>query len=78
MYVKRKVYVELTSEEREILKNARDILQEFENFSSSEQDNDLQELYENYLEYNTHDYALPTAIDLISMIIEKGEEDDEI
>ena len=78
MYVKRKVYVELTSEEKEILTKARDILQEFENFSSSEQDNDLQELYENYLDYNTHDYALPTAIDLMSMIIQEGEVDNEI
>ena len=78
MYLKRKVYVELKSEEKEILTKARDILQEFENFSSSEQDNDLQELYENYLDYNTHDYALPTAIDLISMIIQEGEIDDEI
>ena len=78
MYVKRKVYVELTSEEKEILTKARDILQEFENFSSSEQDNDLQELYENYLAYNTHDYALPTAIDLMSMITQEGEVDNEI
>ena len=78
MDVKRKAYIELTSEEKEILTKARDILQEFENFSSSEQDNDLQELYENHLDYNAHGYALPTAIDLISMIIEKGEIDNEV
>ena len=78
MDVKRKVYVELTSEEKEILTKARDILQEFENFSSSEQDNDLQELYESHLAYNTHDYALPTAIDFISMIIQEGEINNEI
>ena len=61
MYVKRKVYVELTSEEKEILTKARDILQEYEIFSSSEQDVDLQDLYESYVSFQTHNYVLPTA-----------------
>ena len=78
MYVKKKFYVELTQEEKEILTKARDILQDFENFSTSEQEEDLQTMYDQYIDYYNHGYALPTAIDLMSMIIEKGEVDNEI
>ena len=78
MIVKKKLYVELTSEEKEILKKAQDILSDFEGFSSSEQEEDLQALYENFVDHYDHDYALPTAIDLIGAILEKGEIDNEI
>ena len=78
MYVKKKVYVELTKEEKDTLKKAQEILIDFENFSSTEQNNDLQDLYENYVDHYVHDYALSTAIDFIGAILEKGEIDDEI
>lgn len=78
MIVKKKLYVELTQEEKETLKKAKEILMDFEDFSSSEQEEDLQAVYNHYVDYVDHDYALPTAIDLISAILEKGEVDDEI
>ena len=78
MLVKKKVYVELTNEEREILKKAQDILVDFETYSLVEQEEDLQALYEKHVDYIDHDYALPTAIDLIGAILDKGETDDEI
>lgn len=78
MIVKKKLYVELTKEEQETLKKAQEILIDFENFSTSEQEEDLQAVYDKYVDYNTYDYALPTAIDLIGAILEKGEIDDEI
>ena len=78
MIVKKKLYVELTKEEKETLKKAYDILIDFEKFSTSEQDEDLQAVYERYVDYIDHDYALPTAIDFIGAILEKGEVDNEI
>ena len=78
MLVKKKLYVELTQEEKEILKKAQEILIEFENFSTTEQEEDLQALYDDFVDYYDHDYALPTAIDLIGAILEKGETDNEI
>ena len=77
MKVKRRLYVELTSEEKEILKKAQDILTDFNAFSTSEEEEDLQALYDKHADYFDHDYALPTAIDLIGAILEKGEIDNE-
>ena len=78
MLVGKRLYVELTKEEKETLTKAKEILMDFENFSTSEQEEDLQVLYENYVDYVDHSYALPTAIDLIGAILDKGETDDEI
>ena len=78
MIVKKKLYVELTQEEKDTLKKAHAILIDFENFSTSEQEEDLQAVYDQYINYYDHDYALPTAIDLIGAILEKGEVDNEI
>ena len=78
MLVGKRLYVELTKEEKETLTKAKEILKDFENFSTSEQEEDLQDLYEHYVDYIDHSYALPTAIDLISAILEKGENDNEV
>ena len=78
MLVKKKLYVELTQEEREILKKAQDILVDFEAHSLVEQEEDLQALYDKHVDYIDHDYALPTAIDLIGAILEKGGGDNEV
>ena len=78
MKVKKKVCVELTNEEREILKKAQDILADFEAQSPVEHEEDLQALYENFVDHIDHDFALPTAIDLIGAILDKGDTDDEI
>lgn len=78
MIVKKKLFIALTSEEKEILRKAHIILANFENLATSEQEEDLQALYENFVDDYEHDYALPTAIDLIGAILEKGEVDDEI
>ena len=78
MLVGKRLYVELTKEEKETLTKAQEILIDFENFSTSEQEEDLQAVYEHYVNYRDHDYALPTAIDLIGAILEKGETDDEV
>lgn len=78
MTVGKSIYVELTKEEKEILKKAQEILIDFENFSTSEQEEDLQAVYDHYVNYTDHSYALPTAIDLIGAILEKGEIDNEV
>ena len=78
MIIKRKIYVELTQAEKEILKQAQEILTDFENFSSVEQEEDLQAAYDRYVDYMDNKYALSTAIDLLGAILEKGEVDDEI
>ena len=78
MLVGKRLYVELTKEEKETLTKAKEILMDFENFSTSEQEEDLQAVYDQYVDYVDHEYALPTAIDLISAILEKGEVDNEV
>ena len=78
MKVKKKLYVELTKEEREILKKAQDILVDFEAYSSSEEEEDLQALYDNHIAHFDHDFALPTAIDLIGAILDTEETDNEV
>lgn len=78
MIVKKKIYVELTQAEKEILKQAQEILMDFEKFSSVEQEEDLQAAYDHYVDYIDHTYALSIAVDFIGVILEKGEVDNEI
>lgn len=78
MKVKKKLYVELTQEERETLTRALDILACFEENCRVEEEEDLQALYDSHVDYIDHEYALPTAIDLIGAILETGENDNEI
>lgn len=58
----------ITDKEREILKKAREILMDFENESSLDDDDALQYMYEEYIP-QTHNTALPTAIDLLTTIL---------
>ena len=78
MFVGKRLYVELTKEEKETLTKAKEILMDFENFSTSEQEEDLQAVYDHYIDYRDHDYALPTAIDFLGAILEVGEVDNEV
>lgn len=64
----------LNSSEKEILAKAQEILLEFENNSTGEEETQLQDMYENYIEYN-HTNALQVAIDLLGLIVEDSVED---
>lgn len=68
MYIKRETKMIITEEEREILNKAREILMDFENESSIADDDALQEMYDEYAPH-THRRALPTAIDLLTIIL---------
>lgn len=68
MYIKRETKMVITNEEREILNKARKILMDFENESSMDDDDALQEMYKEYIAYH-HSKALPTAIDLLTTIL---------
>ena len=78
MFVGKKLYVVFTKEEKETLTKAKEILMNFESLSSTEEEEELQDLYAEYVDFCEHAYALPTAVDLLSAILEKGETDDEI
>ena len=64
----------LNSREKEILESAQEILLGFENNSTGEQETQLQDMYENYTEYN-HTNALQVAIDLLGLIVEDSVEE---
>ena len=76
MYIKREINIVITDEEKEILKKARDILTAFEDECSSADENALQEMYDAYINCVEHQDALPTAIDLLTVIV--GDDDYEI
>jgi hypothetical protein len=73
MYIKREINIVITDEEREILDKAREILMAFEDECSSADENALQEMYDDYTDCVDHQYALPTAIDLLTTIL--GDDD---
>jgi hypothetical protein len=73
MYIKRDINIVITDEEREILNKAREILMTFEDESSVADDNALQEMYDEYINCVEHQMALPTAIDLLTVIL--GDDD---
>lgn len=73
MYIKRDVNIVITDEEKEILEKAREILMTFEDECSVADENALQEMYNEYIDYVDHQTALPTAIDLLTTIL--GDED---
>lgn len=66
-YVRAKI--KLTDEEEQTLKQAREILIKFENESSSQDENVLQEMYDAYTDCVDHQMALPTAVDLLTVIV---------
>lgn len=69
MYIKREINIVITDEEREILNKAREILIDFEGESSSADECLLQDMYEEYTACVDHQFALPTAIDLLTVIV---------
>ena len=73
MYIKKEISIVITEEEREILKKAREILMAFEDESSSEDENVLQEMYDEYVKCICYQDALPTSVDLLTTIL--GEND---
>jgi len=76
MKIVKTVKVELTDEEREILQKAQDILINFENEAVVSEEDALQEMYEEHVEYYQHETALPTAIDLLDTILNQKEKED--
>ena len=76
MKIAKTVKVELTDEERDILKEAQDILMTFEDRATASDEETLEEMYNQKLGGYPHDYALPTAIDLLDVILNGVEEED--
>ena len=65
--------IKLTKEEKSTLRQALQILLNFESTSSSQDENVLQELYDAYTDCVDHQMALPTAVDLLTVIV--GDDD---
>ena len=76
MKIVKTVKVELTDEERDILKEAQDILMTFEDRATASDEETLQDMYEQKMDGYEHDFALPTAIDLLDVILNGVEEED--
>ena len=76
MEIVKTVKVELTDEEREVIAQAQKILLDFESQCSVTDEETLEEMYVQKIGGYPHDYALPTAIDLLDIILKgAGEED---
>lgn len=78
MKIVKTVTIEITEEEREILQKAQDILMKFEDRATASDEETLQDMYEQKVDGYEHDFALPTAIDLLDTIlngVENTEED---
>ena len=70
MYIEyAKPKIKLTDKEENILRQALQILLNFEAESSSQDDNVLQVMYEEYTDCISHQMALPTAVDLLTVIV---------
>ena len=69
MYIKREINIVITDEEKEILNKAREILMTFENECSNVDEYTLQDMYDEYTDCVEHQTALPTAIDLLTVIL---------
>ena len=76
MKIVKTVKVELTDKERDILKEAQDILMTFEDRATASDEETLQDMYEQKVDGYEHDFALPTAIDLLDVILNGVEEED--
>ena len=74
MYIKRENSIVITDEEREILNKAREILMNFESESSNVDERLLQDMYDEYTSCVEYQYALPTAVDLLTTILGDIEE----
>lgn len=73
MYIRRETNIVITDEERKILEKARDILMDFESECSCADENTLQEMYDELTACVDHQTALPTAVDLLTVIL--GDDD---
>lgn len=76
MKIVKTVKVELTDKEREVIAQAQKILLDFESQCSATDEETLEEMYDQKLGGYSHDYALPTAIDLLDVILNGVEEED--
>lgn len=76
MKIVKTVKVELTDEEREVIAQAQKILLDFESQCSATDEVALEDMYDQKLGGYPHDYALPTAIDLLDVILNGVEEED--
>ena len=74
MKIVKTVKVELTDEERDILQEAQNILMAFESMATASEEETLQDMYEQNVDGYEHDFALPTAIDLLDAILNGVEE----
>lgn len=61
--------IKLTDEEEKVLRRALEILINFESESTSKDDCFLQDMYEEYTDCVDHQFALPTAVDLLTVIV---------
>lgn len=77
MKIVKTVNIELTDEEREVLKKAQDILMDFEDRATASDEETLQDMYEQKVDGYEHDFALPTAIDLLDTILNGVEEEED-
>ena len=77
MEIVKTVKVELTDEEREVIAQAQKILLGFESLCSVTDKETLEEMYNQKLGDYPHDYALPTAIDLLDVILNGVEEEED-
>lgn len=76
MKIVKTVKVELTDKEREVIAQAQKILLDFESQCSATDEETLEDMYDQKLGGYSHDYALPTAIDLLDVILNGVEEED--
>ena len=77
MKIVKTVTIELTDEEKEVLKKAQDILMDFEDRATASDEEALQDMYEQKVDGYEHDFALPTAIDLLDTILNGVEEEED-
>ena len=77
MKIVKTVTIELAEEEREVLQKAQDILMTFKNYATASDEETLQDMYAQKVDGYEHDFALPTAIDLLDTILNGVEEKEE-
>ena len=69
MYIEKETNIIITNEKREILEKARKILLTFEDENSVVEEYALQDKYDEFTSCVEHQMALPTAIDLLTVIL---------
>ena len=76
MEIVKTVKIKLTDEEREVIAQAQKILLDFESQCSANDEETLEAMYDQKIGGYSHDYALPTAIDLLDVILNGIEEEE--